>query len=108
MYTLLIIVVALGIIFEIASLRRDPDKVEMDYILSSQRTEPGVSFNVQAIVTNKSRVPISYLAVREIYPPDAVIPPQMEFREKNNGLHIKKVCRVNSRQRKKLTMETSI
>ena len=108
MITLLIIIVVLCAILEIISLKRDPEKLEFDYAISVPCTEPGVPFNVQAIVTNKSRVPVSYLSVREVFPAAADVPEHLVYRLRDNDVFIKKVCRLKSSQRKKLTMETSI
>ena len=108
MLPLFILIVAIGIILEAVSLRRDPSKVELENHISSGVTEPGAPFELQATITNKSRVPISYLMIREVYPPAAEIPDGMMFQEKNDGLHVENVCRIKSRQRKKLIFETSI
>ena len=108
MISLLIVVIALGIILEIISLRRDPEKVEFDYAISERVTEPGAAFNIQAAITNKSRVPISYLAIKEILPFMAKLPDGMSYQEKKDGYHTENVCRLKGRQRKRLIMETSI
>jgi hypothetical protein len=108
MIAVLIIIVALGIILELISLKRDPDKVGLDCNISALFTEPGAAFKVQTEVTNGSIVPVSYLAIWEIYPAVAVIPEDMTFHNRHDGLHIKKVCRLGARQRRKLILETSI
>lgn len=108
MLALLFIIIALGIISEIVSLKRDPDMVELDYTISARCTEPGIPFSVRIAVTNKSRIPISYLAVREVCSPAATLSEAIAFRERQDGLHTKKVCRVKGRQRKILTSETSV
>ena len=108
MLPILVIIVALGIILEALSLRRDPDMVELDYAMSASVTEPGAPFKVQAIITNKSRMPVSYLAIKEIFPLAAELPEDMLFQVKNDGLYVENVCRVGGRQRKRLILDTSI
>jgi len=108
MLPLLIILIALGIILETISLKRDPEKVDLDYVISTGVTEPGAPFHVQTVITNKSRMPVSYMVVREILPEMTELSDDATFQTKHDGLHVKNVCRVKGRQRKKLTLETSI
>ena len=108
MIPLLIIIVALGFILEALSLRRNPDMVEFDYQISTDTTEPDVPFKVQTRITNKSLLPLSYLAVREIFPTVAQLPEGMLYQTKNDGSHVRNVCRIKGLQRKKLSLETSI
>jgi len=108
MLTLLIVFLALGIILEVISLRRDPGQVLFDFSVSALRTEPGAPFHVQAAITNNSRIPLSYLAVLETYPISAVVPENMVLRTRQEEVVIKKYCRVKGRDRKKLTLETSL
>jgi len=93
---------------EMLSLRRNPDEVEADGILSTRVAEPGELFRMQTIVTNKSIIPVSYLAVKEAFPSAARLPERMIYRSMSNTTYIKKICRLKGRQRKKLIMETSI
>ncbi|MCL1834950.1 MAG: DUF58 domain-containing protein [Oscillospiraceae bacterium] len=102
------ILIALGIILEIISLRRDPGIVKLEYDLSARCVEPGAPIHVHATVTNGSRVPISYLAVNETYPMEATLPKGIMYRNRLDSLQIKKICRVKGRQKKKLTMEASV
>jgi len=108
MIALLFIILGLGIILEAISLKRDPSKMEFDYVISTVCTEPGDTFSVHTIITNKSLVPVSYLAVREVYPMTARLNENMPVHEGFDGLHVMKVCRIKGRQRKKLILETSI
>jgi hypothetical protein len=108
MIVLLIIIITLGIILEITSLKRDPDKVEIDSVISPKCTEPGAPFKVQTTITNKSRLPISYLAIRAVYPLLAQLPEGMNYSTRHDGLHAKIICRVKGRQRKKLMFDASI
>ena len=108
MLALLFIIISLGAVFEIASLRRDVNKVEFDYTISTSLTEPGVPFNVQLAVTNESRLPISYLVIWEVFPMAAELPEGITYQMKNDGLYVKNISRVRGRQRKKLIFETSI
>jgi hypothetical protein len=108
MIALFIIIITLGIILEIASLKRDPDKVELDSVISPQCTEPGVPFKVLTTITNNSRLPISHLAIREIYPQLAQLPENMEYSTRHDGLHAKVICRVAGRRRKRLILDASI
>ena len=108
MWPLFFILIALGAILEAVSLRRDPSKVDLEYEISAITAEPGSPFILRVIIANKSRVPISYLVVNEIYPQTAALPADMPFRVTHYGLQIKKVCRVRGMQRKKIIFETSI
>ena len=108
MLPLLIILIALGTILEAISLRRDPEKVELDYTISSGVTEPGAIFKIQSVVTNKSRIPISYLAIKELFPSIAEIPDRMTSHKRYDGTLVENIFRIRGRQRKKLTLETSI
>ena len=108
MLTLLIVFIALGIIMEVVSLRRDPDLVELEFDISTLRAEPGETFQIITSVSNNSRVPLSYLSVLETYPLTAVIPDNIIFKIRQDDVHIRKFCRVKGRDRKKLTFSTSI
>ncbi|MCL2663536.1 MAG: DUF58 domain-containing protein [Oscillospiraceae bacterium] len=108
MIALLFIIIALGIILEIASLKRDPEKVEIDTVISPQCNEPGAPFKVQTTIANKSRLPISYLAIRVVYPLLTQLPDSMKYSTRDNGLHAQIICMVKGRQRKKLMYEVSI
>jgi len=108
MIALLFVLIVVGIILETISLKRDPGKVDLDYVISAHCVEPGAPFTVQAIITNKSYVPVAYLEVKEVYPSEADIPENMEYSPKNDGLYLSKICRIRGRRRKKLTLETSI
>ena len=108
MLPILVVIIVLGVILETLSLRRDPDMIELDYAMSARVTEPGAPLKVQAVISNKSRIPVSYLAVREIFPLAAEIPEDMLFQMKNDGLYIENVCRIRGRQRKRLILDTSI
>ena len=108
MLPLLIVFIALGFILEAISLRRNPDMVELDYNISSGVTEPGSPFRVQTVITNKSRLPISYLEITEIFPTVTEIPDGMPIQMKHDGIHVKNICRIRSRRRKRLTLQTSI
>ncbi|MCL1848656.1 MAG: DUF58 domain-containing protein [Clostridiales bacterium] len=108
MLALVLVVIVLGVILETISLHRDPAKVGLEYDISTRNTEPGEAFEVQATITNQSRIPISYLAVNEIYPQVAMLPEDMKFQARYDGTYIKKICRVSGRKRKKLILETRI
>ena len=108
MVAILLVIILLGIILEIVSLKRDPSKVDLDCAISAQVTEPGALFKVQTIITNKSLIPFSYLSVKEIFPSVAEVPEGMTSLEKKDGKYTTKVCRIKGHQRKKLTLETSI
>jgi len=108
MLVILIVFIVLGIILEAISLRRDPSKTELDCSISIGCVEPGVPFNVHTLITNRSLVPISYLAVRKVYPIYMDVPVNLASQELYDGLHVKYVCRLGSHRRKKLTLETSI
>ena len=108
MLTLLFVLIAVGIILETISFRRDPDMVGLEFAISTLSTEPGAPFHVQAIVENNSRLPLSYLAVIEIFPVSTTLPKNMIFKQRPEETHIRKICRVKGRQRKKLTLEASL
>ena len=108
MLPLLLVIIVLGIIIEAVSLRRDPDKVELDHSMSAQSCEPGAPFSVQTVITNKSRIPLLYLAINEVYPLAAQLPEGMISRTKYGDSHIKHICSVNGRRRKRLALETTI
>jgi len=108
MIAVLFVIIIIGFILEIVSLKRDPDKIELDCAISSPVTEPGAPFKVQTIITNKSLMPFSYLSVKEVFPPVAEVPGDMTSIEKKDGKYTTKVCRIKGHQRKKLTLETSI
>jgi len=105
---ILFILIALGIILEVISLKRNPDEVEADCILSTRLTEPGVPFTMQTIVTNKNIIPVSFVAVREILPAASELPESIVYKTKQSGSYTRKICRLRGYQRKKLIMETSI
>lgn len=108
MFLFLIILILLGALMEILSLRRDPSLLEMDYSISTDAAEPGKPFAVQTVLTNKSRIPVSYLAVREYYPEYAVVPDGVTTQAARTGLLVRNICRMKSRRRKKLALEVSI
>ena len=108
MLPFLIILVILGAVLEILSLRRDPSLLEMEYFISKDATEPGKPFTVQSVLTNKSRIPVSYLAVREIFPESAVVPEGVTTRPAKNGLLVKNIYRMKGLQRKKPELELTI
>jgi len=105
---LLFTLIVIGIILEVISLKRDPNEVDADGVLSTRVTEPGEPFNMQTVITNKSFIPVSYLAIKEIFPPASKLPADIIYRSKLSGSYTIKICRLRARQRKKLIMETSI
>ena len=108
MLPFIIILIVLGIIAEVVSLRRDPSLVEHDYSVSVGATEPGRPFTVRSVLTNKSRIPVSYLAVREVYPEVVDIPAGVDSRATLDGFNIKSICRVKGLERKKLSLDLTI
>ena len=108
MLSVFILIIAIGLILEAISLRRDPASLGFDYTISTGITEPGVPFSIHTIVTNKSRLPISYLAINEVFPLATGLPEGMVYQEKHDGLHSNNICRVSGLQRKKLTLNVSI
>jgi hypothetical protein len=108
MLPFLIILILFGAVMEIISLRRDPSLLEMDYYISTDSAEPGKPFAVHSVLTNKSRIPVSYLAVRELFPEHAIVPDGVTTVTTKNGLLVKNIYRMKSRQRKKLALELSI
>lgn len=107
MLSFLIILVLLGAVLEILSLRRDPSLLEMEYELSTGATEPGSPFTVQTVLTNRSRIPLSYVAVRELFPPQIELPNGVETRPAANGLLVKNIYRMKGLQRKRQLLELS-
>jgi len=105
---LLFILITIGIILESISLRRDPNEVDADGVLSKRVAEPGEPFHMETIVTNKSLIPVSYLSIREIFPTASKLPGEMTYKAKSINTYTKKICRLRGRQRKKLILETSI
>ena len=108
MIVLLFVIIVIGIILEVASLRRDIYKVEIDSTITPQCVEPGTPFQVHTTLTNKSRLPISYLAIKKVFPLVAQLPESMERVAMIDGLHAEVVCRISGRSRKKLMYEASI
>ena len=108
MWSLLIIIIAVGIILEVISLKRDPAKVKFNYVISTGTAEPGTPIKVQSIITNQSRIPISYLLIRELFPHMAELPDGLTSYAAKDGVFTENVCRVKGRQRKKIILETSI
>jgi hypothetical protein len=109
MITLIISLVALGLILEIISLRRDPSKLKYDISLSSACIEPGVPFEILSIISNTSRLPVSYLEITEIYPSLSQIPENVEIEKgKKAEILIRKTCRLRAFKRKKIAMDVSI
>jgi len=108
MLPFIIILIVIGATLEIISLRRDPALVEHDYSVSTGSTEPGKPFVIRSILTNKSRIPVSYLAVREVYPEAVTIPAGVSSRATLDGLNVKNICRVKGLERKKIALELTI
>ncbi|MDR2572694.1 MAG: DUF58 domain-containing protein [Oscillospiraceae bacterium] len=109
MITLIISLIALGLILEIISLRRDPSKLKYNIDLSTACTEPGVPFTVHSIISNTSRIPVSYLEITEIYPSLSQIPENVEVEKgKRAELLIKKTCRIRAFKRKKIALDVLI
>ncbi|MCL2226889.1 MAG: DUF58 domain-containing protein [Oscillospiraceae bacterium] len=108
MLALLIIIAAVGLVLEAISLKRDPGKVDVDFKTSTHRSEPGAPFNVQTVVSNRSFVPISYLAIIQTYSLHAALPSGLDSTNKIYGVGIKKNCRVGGRRKKKLILQTSV
>ena len=108
MLALLLIFIALGALAELLSLRRDPDKIDMDCSLSAGVTEPEVPFEVTTVITNRSRIPISYLLLTEAFPLYAQVPGGIEATERHRNVYVKNVCRVGGRQRKKRSVAITI
>ena len=108
MVSLLVIIVIIGFIFEVISLLRDPAKVEFHYSLSTGLTETDEPAEIQCIIQNNSILPISYMAVKEIYPSVAAVPEDMINRISHDGIYTKFINRIGSRKRKKLVIQTTI
>lgn len=108
MLPFLVILIVLGAVIELLSLRRDPSLLEMDYSILTDAAEPSKPFAVQSILTNKSRIPISFLTVRELFPEHTVVPDGVTTRIARNGLLVKNIHRMKSLQRKKLVLDVSI
>ena len=108
MFLLLLVLVALGVILEVLSLRRDPETVGLEYSVSVQTAEPGSPFDVQITVTNRGFLPLSYIAITEMSPKTAQLPDCQVCYELQDGVNTKKVCRLSARQRKKLTTQVSV
>ena len=108
MLPFLIILIVLGAVLEIISLRRDPALIEMDYNISTNLTEPGKPFVIQSTITNNSRVPVSYLAVRELIPECTEIPDGVTTHVVKDGLLVKNIYRLSGLRRKKLLLELSV
>jgi len=108
MFALLFVLITIVVILEALSLKRDPGKVGLDYVVSTFCVEPGATFEVQAVVTNRSRLPVGYLELKEVYPSDAKLPESLVRSQRYDGTYLSKKCRVRGRRRKKLTLETSI
>jgi len=108
MYALLVVVIVLGIILEVFSLRRDASKIEVDSVVSTNFSEPGMPFNVRTTITNRSLLPISYLAIKEVYPSAAILPASMSSQQTGDGLLTDIICRIGGRHRKRLMIEVVI
>ena len=108
MFALLLIFIALGALVEILSLRRDPDKIDLSCSLSASFTEPDTPFEVTSVITNRSRLPISYMLLTENFPMHTQIPEGLEATERNQLIYVKNVCRIGGRQRKKRSVEITI
>jgi len=108
MFALLVILIILGIILEVVSLKRDLTRVEIGCAVSATCTEPGATFGVQTIITNNSLLPVSYMEIRKVYPLVMEVPENLTLQRGYDGLHVKFVCRMGGRSRKNLVMETSI
>jgi len=108
MIALLIVVVVLGIVLEVISLRRDTSEIVADCALDTAVAEPGELFKIVTTVTNNSVLPVSYLAVREVYSTDVVLPENMPSTVELEGKCIKRVYRLKGRQRKKQSLEVSL
>jgi len=108
MFVALLIIIAIGVILEILSLKRSTSKFDVDCSVSVAVTEPGEPFKVRTIVTNNSMLPISYLAVREAFPSVASLPEGMSFTEEKDELHGKRIFRLSSRERSRQTINVNI
>ena len=102
------ILFGLGIILELISLRRNFSKVSVNFEVSAYCTEPGVSFDIKTTVSNKSYVPISYIAVADTYSSHTVLPENLNVTKRSHGINVKKICAVGGRRKKKLILHTSI
>jgi len=102
------ILIGLGIIIEIISLKRNFSKVSVNFEVSAYCTEPGTPFNIKTTVSNRSYVPISHIALSDTYSRHATLPENLTVLRRKHGIHIKKICAVGGRRRKKLILQTSI
>jgi len=108
MFAFFVIIVIIGLLLEGISLKRDMSKVSVDFEISSYCTEPGVPFSIQTLVKNRSRVPLSYLAVIYTFSLHANLAEGLNYTKKAHGLLVKKICRIGGRRRKKLVLQTSL
>jgi len=74
MIIFLIVVLVLAAILEYMSLRGGISGVDVDFSLSTMRSEPGEDITIETRVKNLSRMPVSYLCVRTSYPLCAKLP----------------------------------
>ena len=74
MLIFLIVVLLFAAILEYLSLRGGVSSVNVDFTLSTMRSEPGEEINVITTVKNTGRLPVSYLCVRTSYPLCAQLP----------------------------------
>ena len=116
MLSLLLILIIIGVITEVISLLRNLNKIDFDYVVYPKLKEAGEPIIIQSIISNTGLLPISYFAVREIYPTLSSIPydvknhnrDDLKTHAKIDGIYVKFVNRIGGRQAKKFSFETSI
>jgi len=109
MLLLLIVFLAICVILEVISLKRNPAKVSFSLELSAAVTEPDEQFEVRTIITNESIIPVSYLKISENYPHTANLPDGIQRGKGAGGqLYISNICRTGGRQKKKRSLKITI
>ncbi|MCL2201577.1 MAG: hypothetical protein FWB75_06390, partial [Oscillospiraceae bacterium] len=89
-----IMLIVVGTVLELISLRRSTAKISVEFEVSVYSTQPGVPFEIKTVVTNQSLMPISYLAVAQTYPLHAKLPDKIKTLPRTHSVSLKKICRV--------------
>jgi len=108
MITFFAILIGLGIIIELISLKRNFSKVSVDFGVSTYCTEPGDSFDIKTTVSNRSYLPIGYVAISDTYSRHTFLPENIKASNLSQGTCVKKICFVGGRRRKKMIMQAYI
>lgn len=108
MVVFLIVLVVLGVLLELISLRDSLDHVEFDCKPETDRTEPGTELALTVTVANTGILPISYIRAAIDCPLELQLPEGVRYDDQQFSKSVDSVFRLWGRQRVKRELTVSV